>query len=347
MLKIGLVGAGANTKARHIPCLRALPDVEIVAVCNRSPESSRAVAAEFGVPRVYDDWRSLVASPDVDAVVVGTWPNLHAPVTLAALDAGKHVLTEARMARDVAEARAMLAAARRRPGLVCQIVPSPFGLRGHRVMVELIEGGFLGELREASVVHRAGNFADPDAPLHWRQDAELSGYNMLTLGILHETLARWVPPPVRVMAMAHAFFESRRDAAGRVRPVGSPDSVQVVAELDGGARATYQLSGVTPYGTDARLTLFGSDGVLEYDLLGDAIRGTGRASRRAAASLADLAPVEIPPDKAGGWRVEADFVDSIRAGAPVRFTDFVTGVRYMEFTEAVARSAYRGAAVAL
>ena len=55
----------------------------------------------------------------------------------------------------------------------------------------------------------------------------------------------------------------------------------------------------------------------------------------------------IPADKARHWRVEADFVDSIRTGAPVRLTDFATGVRYMEFTEAVARSAEDGSAVDL
>src|SRR5262249_23100812 len=143
MLKIGLIGAGANTKARHVPGLRAIPDVEIVAVCNRRPESTRAVAAEFGIPRVYDDWHVLLGAPDVDAVVIGTWPCLHARITLAALASGKHVLTEARMAMDAAEARQMLAASRDHPNLVCQIVPSPFGLKGDQMMRDLIGAGFL------------------------------------------------------------------------------------------------------------------------------------------------------------------------------------------------------------
>ena len=58
-------------------------------------------------------------------------------------------------------------------------------------------------------------------------------------------------------------------------------------------------------------------------------------------------PIAIPPDPARGWHVEADWIDSIRTGAPVRFTDFATGVAYMEFTQAVARSAQQGAAVDL
>src|SRR5271167_231912 len=95
-LRIGLVGAGGNTRSRHIPGLRALPDVEIVAVCNRRPSSTAAAAREYEIARTYEHWREVVADPDVDAVVIGTWPYLHCPVTLAAVEAGKHVLTEAR-----------------------------------------------------------------------------------------------------------------------------------------------------------------------------------------------------------------------------------------------------------
>src|SRR5437868_1577178 len=132
-LRIGLIGAGKNTRARHIPGLRALPDVEIVAVCNRRPASTATVAREHGIPRTYERWEELVADPDIDAVVIGTWPYLHCPITLAALEAGKHVLTEARMAMNAAEAHRMLAVAHRHPKLVTQIVPSPYGLKAHDV----------------------------------------------------------------------------------------------------------------------------------------------------------------------------------------------------------------------
>jgi predicted dehydrogenase len=63
-IRVGIVGAGGNTKAKHIPGLRAIENVEITGVCNRSRASSEAVAAEFGIPRVFDDWRKLVEDPD-------------------------------------------------------------------------------------------------------------------------------------------------------------------------------------------------------------------------------------------------------------------------------------------
>src|SRR4029450_12104910 len=114
-LRIGLVGAGANTRSRHIPGLLAIPDVQIVAVCNRRPESTASVAREYSIPRTFERWEDLVADDAIDAVVIGTWPYLHCAITLAALEAGKHVLTEARLAMDAAGAHRMLQRPRGHP----------------------------------------------------------------------------------------------------------------------------------------------------------------------------------------------------------------------------------------
>jgi predicted dehydrogenase len=342
-LRVGLIGAGANMRSRHIPGLRALPDVTLIAACNRRPESTAAVAREYAIPRTYGHWEELVADPEVDAVVIGTWPYLHCPITLAALARGKHVLTEARLSMNAAEAHRMLRASAEHPELVVQVVPSPFGLKGDTVMRELLREGYVGELREVRVVAQNAALADAASPLSWRQDAALSGYNMLTLGIVHETVLRWAPAPVRVLAQVHAFVANRIDPESGVRrPVGTPDSVQVLAVLENGARASYHVSGVTPFGQEMAVCLHGSEGVLHYDLLHDRIRGS-----RKPGPLAELEEIPIPPHKAGHWRVEAEFVEAIRGGSPVELTDFSNGVLYMEFTEAVARSAERGEPVEL
>jgi len=339
-LRIGIVGLGGNTRLRHVPGLLACGDVQIAAVCNRRPESTAAVAREFGIPRTYERWQDLVADPELDAVVVGTWPYLHAPITIAALDAGKHVLCEARMAMNAAEARAMRAAAERNASCVAQLVPSPFGLRVGNVVRELLAEEYLGQLREAVVIATNDALADAQTPLAWRQVAELSGVNMLAVGIIHETVQRWLPPTVRVLAQARACTPQRIDHdTGLMLPVGTPDSVQVLATLADGAAAIYHCSGVTRFGPGAQIHLYGSEGTLRIELTPtERIFG----ARRGDAALTEI---PIPADKAGGWRVEADFVASIREGRPVEFTDFADGVRYMEFTEAVARSAASGAAV--
>ncbi|MCS6975639.1 MAG: Gfo/Idh/MocA family oxidoreductase [Gemmatales bacterium] len=344
-LRIGLIGAGENTRRRHIPGLRALPGVELVAVCNRRLESTLRVAREYGIPRTYEHWEDLVEATDLDAVVIGTWPHLHCPITLAALELGKHVLTEARMAMNAAEAHRMLAASKQRPHLVTQVVPSPFGLRGHEVMKELLRTGYIGEPREMHVFGMTDQLSDPATPLSWRQDATLSGYNMLTLGILHETVLRWVAPVVRVLAQVHAFIPTRIDPASGVRrAVGTPDSVQVLTIHADGMRGVYQFSGVTPFGPGTGVVLYGREGAICYDMNADRILA-GRLQRgRLAHQMHEIA---IPPERERQWTVEADFVAAIREGTPIELTDFATGVEYMEFTEAVALSAQMGVAVDL
>ncbi len=189
-IRIGLVGAGENTRVRHIPGLQAIDGIEIAAVVNSTAESSQRVADEFGIPKTFASWQELIESPEIDAVVIGTWPNLHCEVTCAALDAGKHVLTEARMARNLDEAKQMLEASKAHPDLVAQIVPSPFGLECGPAISNLLKTHFLGDLREVIVLGANDQFWDYSKTLHPRQDAELSGKNTLALGILHESLMR-------------------------------------------------------------------------------------------------------------------------------------------------------------
>jgi predicted dehydrogenase len=341
LLRIGIVGAGDNTRKRHIPGLREIAGVELAAVCNRRASSTAQVARDFAIPRTFARWQDLVADPEIDAIVIGAWPYLHCPVTLAALAAGKHVLCEARMCMNVGEAMAMLSASKKAPNFVAQLVPSPYGLKADATIRRLLAEGYLGELREMQIFGLNGALANPTAPLSWRQDARLSGVNMLTVGILHETVLRWVPAPMRVLAQANAFIPQRADPdCGLLRTVGTPDSVQILTTLADGGRGVYHFSGVIPVGGQMTITLYGSEGMLRYDLSAECLIGANKRNQQ-------VHEIEIPSHETGGWRVEADFVDSIRAGTPVRLTDFATGVRYMEFTEAVARSAELGRAVDL
>src|SRR5262249_53893791 len=95
-IPVGFVVAGANSGKHHMPKLKAQPGVELAGVANRSKASGEQVAREFGIARVYADWRELVRAPDIDAVCIGTWPNTHSEITRAVLAEGKHVLCEAR-----------------------------------------------------------------------------------------------------------------------------------------------------------------------------------------------------------------------------------------------------------
>ncbi|HNT89427.1 MAG TPA: Gfo/Idh/MocA family oxidoreductase, partial [Candidatus Hydrogenedentes bacterium] len=122
-IRIGIVGLGGICRTRHVPGLRKIDGVEIVVVANRSRESGERAAREFDIPEVAESWRDVVAREDIDAVLIGTWPYMHREVSIAALNAGKHVFCQARMAMDYAEAREMRDAARRssRVAMLCPV----------------------------------------------------------------------------------------------------------------------------------------------------------------------------------------------------------------------------------
>ena len=241
------------------------------------------------------------------------------------------------MARNAEEAHRMCDVAHRHPDLVKQIVPSPFGLMQNEYIRELIHDGFLGDIREVVVIGATDAFWQSDAPLYWRQDAEISGDNVLSMGILHETVLRWAPPPTRVWAQKAIFGQTRRlrRTASRDVPVTVPDSVQVVTELENGGRGLYHLSGVCLFGPGHQIHLYGSEGTIKFEV------SPSERLLTAKAGDSQLLEFEVPKDKRGGWRVEAEFIGAIRGQEKVRFTDFATGMKYMEFTEAVARSAAR------
>lgn len=333
-VRIGIVGAGTNTRVRHIPGFRAIEGAELVSVSNRTTASAERVAKEFSIPQVVERWQDLVASPDIDAVMIGTWPNMHCEVTCAALAAGKHVLCEARMARDLAEARKMLAVAQAHPQLIAQIVPSPFGLEVGAKIQKLLADNFIGQLREFIVIGADDQFWDYSKAIHWRQDANLSGKNVLTLGIMHETLSRWIPAPTRVFAQSAVFETERPDpAANGYRSCTVPDSVQILTQTADGARGIYHLSGTTLFGPGKQIHLYGSRGTIKV-----VFGGQNEKVFAGYHSHSELKELELAPETRGGWRVEAEFIGAIRGEEPVQYTTFADAVRYMEFTEAVSLS---------
>lgn len=328
---IGFIGAGGNTRLRHLPGFAAIDGVELVTVANRSEESSRAVAEAFGIGRVAPDWQAVVADPEVDAICIGTWPYMHAEMTVAALAAGKHVLTEARMASSLVEARTMLEAAEANPGLVAQIVPSPFTLDLDAAVARLVESGEIGELRQVFIDHCTSAYVDPGAPLTWRQDPQYSGINMLTLGIYHEAVQRWIADAWEIDRVAGEIFTRQREhwETGEAVQVELPDSLHIFGRFDNGAQLNYHFSGIEPGPGTNVIKLVGSKGTIRVDIDKNRVLFCQNGD--------DCHEVDIPAGERRGWQVEADFIDSIREGTPVRLTNFADGVRYMEFTDAVYR----------
>ncbi len=155
---------------------------------------------------------------------------------------------------------------------------------------------------------------------------------MLNLGILYESILRWVSPASRVTAVASKLIADRIDPeTGKPTRVGTPDSVHVITSHEDGSVGTFRCSGVVRQGSEMCAILYGSGGTLRYDFATDSVL-------LAASVDSELSPTPIPASLRGHWNAEAQFIGAIRGENEITHTDFLTGTKYMQFTEAVARS---------
>ncbi len=336
-IQVGIIGAGRNTKSRHIPGLQAIDGVEIIGVCNRSKESSQAVADELGISKTYEHWQDVINDNDTNAIVIGTWPYMHCRTTIAALIANKHVMCEARMAMNAREAHAMRMMSRRKPKLIAQIVPSPMTLRVDKTIKRLITEGYVGDIL-AIEIRAGGSFLDSESAIQWRQDFDLSGMNVMSMGIWYEALMRWVGEATKIMAMGNTYVKMRTDSDGNMKSVRIPEHIDVVGELTCGAQLHMQISSVTGLAGQPEAIIFGSDGTLRFSE--NKLFGGQKTDD-------ELMEIDISKEDEGAWRVEEEFVNAIRGEEAITHTDFDTGVKYMEFTEAVTRSMMSGNAITL
>lgn len=324
-MKIGIIGAGGIVKQRHLPGLRKLSNVEIGAVANSSLASAERFCAEFTPEaRPIERWQDLVAQPELDAIWIGATPYLHEPATLAALAAGKHVFCQARMARNLIEAESMYSAANARPDLVTMLCPPPQGLRGDAFLKKLLAENIIGQVEHIHLQSLNGSYLDPTPPPHWRQRREISGANVLTLGIHTEVLQRWFGD-FHATAVGTQIATPER-AGYRIE---IPDAITVQAKFDQGASATLEFSGIHPGAPVERLVITGNQGTLSYDYLLEKIQHT-----RKGHTIGDT--LEVPADLARDWRVEADFVNAVRNPLAARpHPDFTDGLRYMRVVQEV------------
>ncbi len=338
-IRVGLIGAGGNVRNRHIPGFQQVEGLEIVGVANRTLESSRSVADQFNIPHVYGGWQELLEDDSINAVCIGTWPYMHRTLTLAALEKGKHVLTEARMASTAQEARDMLAAAQSHPDLVCQLTPTSTTYKIDNLLKKLIGEGYLGEVLSVEVQALQNRFAEFGGDLHWRHDWQMSGYNTLNIGASYESMMRWLGRGNRVMAMSKVHVPYRRDEKNELVSVFIPDHVNILYELANGAQVHMRMSATTGLSTGNQTWIYGTEGTIHVDQQQNVFAG-----RRGDSELPE---VPNPPGEQAYYRVEEQFTNAIRGKERVDMVAFETGVHYMEWTEAVIRSAQTGQAVYL
>lgn len=333
-VRVGIIGAGSIVKQRHLPGLRAIPEVEIVAVCNASLASAEAFCREFAPgAKPIARWEDLVDNADVDVVWIGATPYLHSDATCFALQCGKHAFCQARMAADLQSAERMWEAALRYPDQIVAICPAPYGMKGGEVVKKLLAEGAIGRPHQMLLHSCSDAWLDTSKPAHWRQRTEVSGIQILTLGIFVEVVQRWLGDIVEVGARGRVVFSDRDGYE-----VDIPDLLHVLCRFRDGIEGVMIFSGVAAHAPADKFYLFGSEGSLSYDFATDEIM-LGRRGET-------MTPVPVPPELAREWTVEKDFIAAVLdPAAPRPRPDVTEGIRYMRVVDAVWKSMDAGSTV--
>jgi predicted dehydrogenase len=279
MVGYAFMGAAHSQAWRTAPHAFDLPLRPVLsALCGRDRAATQAAAQRYGFGGVETDWRALLGRDDVQLIDVCTPGDSHAEISIAALQAGKHVLCEKPLANTVAEAEAMAAAAARAQA---RGVRSMVGFNYRRVPAlalarELIASGRVGEIRHVRASYLQDWLADPAFPLTWRLQKEHAGSGALgDLGAHVVDLAQYLTGQLisGVSGVAATFVPERPlpgalpGTTGTTGRVTVDDAVAFTARLESGALATFEATRFASGRKNAlRIEVYGARGSLGFDL---------------------------------------------------------------------------------
>ena len=250
MIRIGLLGASRVSRYAVIEPAATIEGIDVSAVAARDAARAASFAAENGIPGVATDYEALLASDAVDLVYNGLPPAGHAHWTIAALEAGKHVLCEKPFAMNAAEAQAMVDAANRTGKVLVEAYHYRFHPLFARVL-EVLDSGAIGAIRGITAHFNVRILPEPG---EIRYDPVLGGGAMMDLGCYCVHWARSVMrAEPEVLSAAAVLHESGVDVG-----------MQAELQFPGGVRADVRssMAKTLDEGLDARLEITGERGKL-------------------------------------------------------------------------------------
>ena len=264
-LRVGFIGTGWTDRVQ-IPIFR-MSGLTIQAVSSGNPSNAQRVAAAHAIPDVYNDWRALIASDTVDVVSVVTPPALHREIAVAALQAGKHVISEKPTALNTAEAEAMLAAA--------QAAPEQLAIIDHELrfdparlhLRQLVKNGYVGTVLNIRLTRLGAERLDPTQPWSWWSDAAQGGGMLNALGSHLLDLARWLGGRIDTMTAqlkTGHLYRPAADGDGEL-PVSADEHARLLLQFASGAAGSITVSGLTPGGYGMTVEVVGTHGALRID----------------------------------------------------------------------------------
>ncbi|OAN79499.1 oxidoreductase [Jannaschia sp. EhC01] len=264
MINVGIIGASFARDA-YLPAFAHIPGAQVVALASGRMESAQAAAEPYGITAVYDEWEKMLADHKLDLVCIATPTVMHAPMTLAAIAKGAHVLCEKPTAMNAGEARQMLDAARKANRL--HMIDHELRFNPTRMRIaELIHGGDLGEIRHVNITNIGASWADPASRPKgdWWSDAAMGGGRMGANGSHQVDMLRWwLGEPASVVGQALTVVPDRVcKHTGEAWTATSDDLSHMTLEMQSGALAQVFMSGVAAANMGNETQIFGTKGTI-------------------------------------------------------------------------------------
>ncbi len=263
-MKVGIIGA-SFARAAYLPALKHVAGAEAVAIASHRLDSAQSAAAAFGIAHAYDDWQEMLDTHALDLVLIASPTDTHAPMTLAALDKGAHVLCEKPTAMDAVEAQAMLARAEAL-GRV-HMIDHEMRFNPNRMRIaELIADGSLGEIRHVNIANIASTWANPASRSagDWWSLANRGGGRLGANGSHQVDMLRWwLGPVASVVGQALTIVPDRLDKhTGAPWTATADDLSHFTMTMRNGALAQIFMSGVAAHNMGNLTQVFGSKGTI-------------------------------------------------------------------------------------
>ena len=294
-VRVGMIGTSWYADSLHLPSLTSHPQAVVSAICGRNEARAAELAHKYNIEHVYTDYRQLIESGTVDAVVIATPDDLHHAMTLAAVDAGLHVVCEKPLARNVADAQEM--AVRADAAGVKHMTFFTLRWFQHTQFVkELINAGAVGNPSHCQISYVHGNAREPR--YRWRLDGERANGILGDLGSHLIDLARWLNGDIVRVAAHLGNYVSRVHDDGRP-VVPANDAALLLVEFANGSQGTIHTSAVAytgGRGLEQHIILYGDAGTVEADFSFGNFGGGGAemAVRAARAPEGRFEELEIP-----------------------------------------------------
>jgi len=342
-MKVGILGLGAIGTI-HARALGGVPGAEVAALCDANGDLLRTKGAEFGVERLYDDYRGMMKDGDIDAVFVSVPNFLHCETTLAAFRAGKHVLCEKPMAMNASEGRRMVAAAKK-AGKVLQVGMVMRQRAASLVLRDYVVRGRLGKVYHMRLCLRRRRGV-PGLGGWFTTKAKAGGGAMIDIGVHFLDLAMWLTDnwkAERISAQTYAKFGPRMKDYVYVGMWAGPPNYRGVCDVDdyasglirfhGDATLSFEISWAQNVPQTNFLELLGDQGGAR--LAGDDLQIMGEQDGR----LVDITPHFA---KVNPYEIQAaKFVDACLGRGDVPATG-EQGLAVMEVLDAVYKSSRLG-----